>query len=81
MAAAGACSWVNKSSHFTIRGAALPKGRGGYLYANEKPGWGIEINEKAAAKFPFSGGGGARNNNSKGGWGEIRKRDGTITKQ
>ena len=26
--------------------------KNGYLYANEKPGWGIEVNE-AAAKYPF----------------------------
>ena len=58
-----------------------PEMKNGYLYANEKPGWGIEINEKAAAKFPFSSGGGGRNNNLNGGWGEVRKRDGTIIKQ
>ena len=58
-----------------------PEMKNGYLYANEKPGWGIEINEKAAAKFPFGAGGGGRNNNLNGGWGEVRKRDGTIIKQ
>jgi mannonate dehydratase len=30
-----------------------PVVKDGYAYANEKPGWGIEINEKAAAKYPF----------------------------
>ena len=25
----------------------------GYLWVNEKPGWGIEIDEKLAAKYPF----------------------------
>ena len=35
--------------------------KNGYLYANEAPGWGIEIDEKAAAKYPFgSGEGGER---------------------
>ena len=58
-----------------------PELKNGYVYANEKPGWGIEINEKAAAKYPFGGGGGGRNNNLNGGWGEVRKRDGTIIKQ
>ena len=24
----------------------------GYLYANEAPGWGIEVDEKLAAKYP-----------------------------
>lgn len=52
----------------------------GYLYANEKPGWGIEVDEKAAAKYPYSTPGG-RYGNLNGGWGEIRRRDGTIIKQ
>jgi mannonate dehydratase len=51
----------------------------GYLYANEKPGWGIEVDEKAAAKFPYGAGG--RYGNLNGGWGEVRRRDGTIVKQ
>lgn len=52
----------------------------GYLYANEKPGWGIEVDEKAAAKYPYGGAGG-RYGNLNGGWGEVRRRDGTIIKQ
>ena len=45
---------------------------------NEKPGWGIEVNEKAAAKYPFGGGNrGGERSNLNGGWGEVRKRDGT----
>ena len=31
----------------------LPGVKNGYLYANEAPGWGIEVDEKAAAKYPF----------------------------
>ncbi len=59
-----------------------PELRNGYLYATEKPGWGIEINEKAAAKYPFGGAGTrGRNDNLNGGWGEVRKKDGTIIKQ
>lgn len=30
----------------------LPEVRGGYMYPNDKPGLGIDINEKLAAKFP-----------------------------
>ena len=26
--------------------------RNGYLYPNDAPGWGIEVDEKAAAKYP-----------------------------
>jgi mannonate dehydratase len=44
---------------------------------SEKPGWGIEVDEKAASKFPFTTG----RNNLNGGWGEVRRRDGTVIKQ
>jgi mannonate dehydratase len=51
----------------------------GYLYANESPGWGIEVDEKLAAKYPFKNDGprGVLN----GGWGVIRRLDGTVIKQ
>lgn len=54
-----------------------PAMRDGYLWVNEKPGWGIEVDEKAAAKYPFTPG----RNNLNGGWGEVRKLDGTVIKQ
>jgi mannonate dehydratase len=57
-----------------------PEMKEGYLYANEKPGWGIEVNEKAAAKYPFGNEQGERKRLN-GGWGEVRKRDGQIIKQ
>jgi len=57
-----------------------PVMKDGYLYANEAPGWGIEIDEKLAAKYPFGSERGERQKLN-GGWGEIRKRDGTIVKQ
>jgi mannonate dehydratase len=53
----------------------LPTFRNGYLYATDAPGWGVEINEKLAAKYPFRSGG------LNGGWGEVRRLDGTIIKQ
>ena len=59
-----------------------PVMKDGYLWVNETPGWGIEVDEKLAAKYPYSEratGGDRRNLN--GGWGEVRKRDGTIIKQ
>ena len=34
-----------------------PVMKDGYLYANEAPGWGIEVDEKAAAKYPFGASG------------------------
>ena len=54
-----------------------PVMKDGYLYASEKPGWGIEVDEKAAAKSPFTNNRGGLN----GGWGEIRRLDGTVIKQ
>jgi mannonate dehydratase len=52
----------------------------GYVYANEKPGWGVEVNEKVAAKYPF----GAEKGDRKlynGGWGVVRREDGSVINQ
>ena len=54
-----------------------PTVKDGYLWVNENPGWGIEIDEKEAAKSPYTPG----RDNLNGGWGEIRLRDGTVIKQ
>jgi len=54
-----------------------PELRNGYLWVSEKPGWGIEVDEKAAASAPFR----QSSNNLNGGWGEVRRADGTIIKQ
>jgi mannonate dehydratase len=54
-----------------------PVMKDGYLWVSEKPGWGIEVDEKAASKFPFTVG----RNGLNGGWGEVRRRDGTVIKQ
>jgi mannonate dehydratase len=58
-----------------------PEMKDGYLYANESPGWGIEIDEKAAAKYPFGTGERGERQQYNGGWGEVRRRDGTVIKQ
>jgi mannonate dehydratase len=52
-----------------------PVMKDGYLWVSEKPGWGIEIDEKEAAKAPFVA------SPLNGGWGEIRLPDGTVIKQ
>jgi mannonate dehydratase len=49
-----------------------PEIRGGYMYANDKPGLGIDIDEKVAAKFPYKSPGGNRGND--------RRLDGTIVR-
>jgi mannonate dehydratase len=57
-----------------------PVVKDGYVYPNEKPGWGVEINEKAAAKYPF----GNENESRKalnGGWGVVRRADGSVINQ
>jgi mannonate dehydratase len=61
--------------------SGCPELKNGYLYANEAPGWGIELDEKAAAKYPFGHGETGERQRLNGGWGEVRRRDGTIIKQ
>jgi mannonate dehydratase len=61
--------------------SGVPEMKDGYLYATEAPGWGIEVNEKAAAKYPFGTGERGERQQYNGGWGEVRRRDGTIIKQ
>ncbi len=58
-----------------------PVMKDGYLYANEAPGWGIEVDEKLAAKYPFGTGERGERQQLNGGWGEVRKRDGSVIKQ
>lgn len=52
-----------------------PELRDGYYWANDRPGLGIELNEKLAARFPI------RDDPSFDlFWGNLRRRDGTATK-
>ena len=53
----------------------------GYIWPSTKPGWGIEIDEKAAAKYPFSTDTRTPRGMLNGGWGEVRRKDGQIIKQ
>ena len=52
-----------------------------YLWVSEKPGWGIEIDEKAAAKYPFNDNAGGQRKGLNGGWTDERLPDGTVVKQ
>jgi mannonate dehydratase len=61
--------------------SGCPEMKNGYMWATEKPGWGIEVDEKAAAKYPFGFGESGERQKYNGGWGEVRRRDGTIIKQ
>jgi mannonate dehydratase len=51
-----------------------PEVKNGYMYAQEKPGLGMEVDEKLAAKFPFPDG----PPNFDYSWGTTRRRDGTV---
>lgn len=48
----------------------LPEFKEGYVYANDKPGLGVDINEKEAAKYPCD--------NSVVTWTQTRRRDGAL---
>ena len=75
---------INEYSPFNARAQEIFKGcpvmKNGYLYASELPGWGIEVDEKLAAAAPFGTEQGERGRLN-GGWGELRRRDGTVIKQ
>jgi mannonate dehydratase len=47
----------------------------GYYWANDKPGWGMEIDEKVAAKFPIKD-----DPPFEMSWGNLRRADGAIAK-
>jgi mannonate dehydratase len=49
-----------------------PEIRGGYMYSNDGPGLGIDIDEKVAARFPYTSPGANR--------GTDRRLDGTIVR-
>ncbi len=53
--------------------SGCPETKDGYMYAQETPGLGIDINEKLAAKFPFPEGA-----NFDYSWGATRRKDGTV---
>lgn len=51
-----------------------PEVKDGYMWAQEKPGLGMDIDEKVAAKFPYPDGPPNFDYN----WGTTRRRDGTV---
>jgi mannonate dehydratase len=68
----------NQTVQEVFKGCAQVKD--GYVYANDAPGWGIEVDEKLAAKYPYGTSQGNREGekNLNGGWGDYRWPDGTI---
>jgi mannonate dehydratase len=53
----------------------------GYLWASAAPGWGIEVDEKLAAKYPYGANERGEQGRLNGGWGDLRLTDGTVIKQ
>jgi mannonate dehydratase len=51
-----------------------PELRNGMLWSNGEPGWGMDINEELAAKFPYP------DHPYNGAWPAIRKRDGSLVR-
>lgn len=76
----GIQEWTFPNQHIQEVFEGYPVVKDGYVYANEKPGWGVEINEKEAAKFPFGAERGPMKNLN-GGWGVVRREDGTVINQ
>lgn len=60
--------------------SGCPVVRDGYGYANEAPGWGVEVDMQAAARYPFRHDDSARGQLNYG-WGDLRLPDGTVIKQ
>jgi len=51
-----------------------PEVKDGMMWANEKPGLGIEIDEKLAKKYPF------KEREYGGAWDTVRRADGSMVK-
>lgn len=51
-----------------------PEVRDGMLWSNDQPGWGIEVDEQLAARFPYP------DHPHNGAWPAIRRRDGSVVR-
>lgn len=77
----GVQEWAGFNERVLEVFSGCPPLKDGYSYALEAPGWGIEIDEKAAKKYPFGYGETGERKDLNGGWGVVRKKDGTVIKQ
>jgi mannonate dehydratase len=77
----GIQEWTSPNDRVREVFEGYPVMKDGYAYANEKPGWGVEINEKAAAKYPFGSFEQGEHKTLNGGWGVVRLPDGTVINQ
>ncbi|MBM3882831.1 MAG: starvation-sensing protein RspA [Verrucomicrobia bacterium] len=60
----------NQATHDVFPG--MPTLKEGYLHVNEAPGWGVDLNEDLARKFPLP--------SDPGYWLPVRRRDGTAVR-
>ena len=63
----------NDAAHEVFPGCL--KIENGYMYANEAPGWGIDLDEEKAKQYPFP-----ESPSFDRFWGNVRRRDGTIVR-
>ena len=65
---------VYLKTHETLKEVfpGTPELSGGYMWPNGKPGLGVDLDEKLAARFPATGLGGPKL------WGDARRADGTV---
>jgi mannonate dehydratase len=66
----GVQEWAPRSDVEYAMFPGLPKVEGGYVYPNEKPGWGIEFDTELAARYPCT--------DENPGWTVSRLPDGTL---
>ncbi|HTU48369.1 MAG TPA: enolase C-terminal domain-like protein [Bryobacteraceae bacterium] len=77
----GIQEWTTPNDRIQEVFDGYPAMKDGYAYANEKPGWGVEINARAAAKYPFGSFEQGERKALNGGWGIVRRPDGTVINQ
>ncbi len=77
----GIQEWTTPNDRIQEVFDGYPVMKDGYAYANEKPGWGVEINLQAAAKYPFGSFEQGERKRLNGGWGIVRRPDGTVINQ
>ncbi len=68
----GIQEWTSFSQRTQEVFPGCPTIKNGYIYINEAPGWGVDINEELAAKYPLS--------QSGGNWAPVRRSDGTTVR-
>ncbi|HEX4231276.1 MAG TPA: enolase C-terminal domain-like protein [Bryobacteraceae bacterium] len=77
----GIQEWTNPNDRIQEVFDGYPVMKDGYAYPNDKPGWGVEINMAAAAKYPFGSFERGERKTLNGGWGVVRRPDGTVINQ